>query len=120
MAGFTPHTENDIQEMLLSIGLPKVKDLFRDIPLDARAKSFDLPAGITEYEAMAKMQALAAKNNINRVCFLGGGYYDHFIPAAVDAVSSRSEFYTLPAGGVTGHAAGHFRVPVFDCRVNRA
>jgi glycine dehydrogenase subunit 1 len=49
---------------------------------------------MTEYAAMAEMQALADKNNTKAVNFLGGGYYDHFIPAAVDAISSRAEFYT--------------------------
>jgi glycine dehydrogenase subunit 1 len=94
MAQFTPHTENDIKEMLGAIGVNTVEELFRDIPADARAVSFKLPEGMTEYEAMAKMQELAAKNDVKAVNFLGGGYYDHFIPAAVDAISGRAEFYT--------------------------
>lgn len=94
MARFTPHTENDIKEMLAAAGVKSVEELFRDIPADSRAKSFNIPSGMTEYQAMAAMQALADKNYTKSVNFLGGGYYDHFIPAAVDAISGRAEFYT--------------------------
>jgi glycine dehydrogenase subunit 1 len=94
MAKYTPHTETDIKEMLDAVGVKSVEELFKDIPADARAKSFDIPAGMTEYEALAKMQALASKNTTNLPNFMGGGYYDHFIPAAVDAISGRAEFYT--------------------------
>lgn len=94
MARFSPHTDDEIKEMLAVTGVKSVEELFRDIPADSRAKSFDLPEGMTEYSAMAKMQALADKNNVKTVNFLGGGYYDHFIPAAVDAISGRAEFYT--------------------------
>jgi glycine dehydrogenase subunit 1 len=94
MAKFTPQTGNDMKEMLQAVGVKTVEELFRDIPKDCRAKSFDLPAGMTEYAAMSAMQALADRNRTDYLNFLGGGYYDHFIPAAVDAVSSRSEFYT--------------------------
>jgi len=94
MAVFTPHTDNEIKQMLSGIGLNSMADLFREIPSSFGPKSFDLPQGRTEYEVMAEFKRLAAKNRTGYANFLGGGYYDHFIPAAVDAIANRSEFYT--------------------------
>jgi glycine dehydrogenase subunit 1 len=94
MAKFTPHTESEIKEMLADIGAKDINALFADIPNELKPRSFNLPAGMTEYEAMADLNSLASKNMTGLVPFLGGGYYDHFIPAAVDAISSRAEFYT--------------------------
>ena len=53
-----------------------------------------MPAGKSELEVRQYLQKLAHKNATGLICFLGGGFYDHFIPAAVDAMVSRSEFYT--------------------------
>jgi len=64
------------------------------VPDALKIDSLDLPDGVDEYTAFAQFQAMAAKNSSDKVCFLGGGYYDHIIPAAVDALSMRSEFYT--------------------------
>jgi glycine dehydrogenase subunit 1 len=94
MAQFTPHTKNEVKEMLGAIGLSKTEELFNDIPQDLKTKSFDIPKGMAEHEAMGLLNKMAARNNISAVSFMGGGYYDHFIPAAVDAISSRAEFYT--------------------------
>ena len=94
MAGFTPHTESEIKEMLQAAGAPTIESLFSDITPELRAKSFNLPKGITEYEVLNEVKKLASKNTNFTASFLGGGYYNHFIPAAVDAVSSRAEFYT--------------------------
>lgn len=91
---FTPHTEKEVAEMLGTIGVKSIDDLFSPIPKEMQAKSLDLPAGLSEFEALAKLKSLAAKNDSGMACFLGGGVYDHFIPAAVDAISSRPEFYT--------------------------
>ena len=94
MSKFTPHTEKETKEILSAIGVSSVEALFDAIPKELRAKSFNLPEGMTEYEALANISALAAKNDTSKVLFTGGGYYDHFIPAAVDAISGRAEFYT--------------------------
>ena len=82
--------------MLASIGikLGKMEDLFKGIPRQLRALSFDLPPGKSEYEVVEYFKGLAAKNATNTSTFVGGGFYDHYIPAAVDAIVSRSEFYT--------------------------
>jgi len=90
---FTPHTPEEIREMLAAIGVGSIGDLFRPIPEELRARSFDLPPGISEFEMMARLQEMAAQNG-RVVPFVGGGYYDHVIPAVVDHLAGRSEFYT--------------------------
>jgi len=79
--------------MLAEIGLT-MDDLFGDIPEELMAKTFDLPPGLSEQDVRNRLMDLARKNATNLTCFLGGGFYDHFIPAAVRAITSRSEFYT--------------------------
>jgi len=91
---FVPHTARDQAEMLAAMGLTSVEDLFNGIPAELRAKSWNLPPGLSELEVDRHLQELAGLNAHELTCFLGGGVYDHFIPAAVGALSSRSEFYT--------------------------
>jgi glycine dehydrogenase subunit 1 len=79
--------------MLSAIGAEKIDDLFKDIPEKLRPENFNLPSGKTEYEVDIILRNLA-KSNEGLILFAGGGYYDHFIPAAVNAISSRAEFYT--------------------------
>lgn len=90
---FTPHTPEEIREMLATIGVGSIGDLFRPIPKELRARSFDLPPGMSEFEMMSRLQEMAARNG-RVVPFVGGGYYDHVIPAAVDHLAGRAEFYT--------------------------
>jgi glycine dehydrogenase subunit 1 len=91
---FVPHTEDEVREMLATIGVDSVDDLFAEISADMRPKSFDIPEGLSEMEVLSKLEALAAKNATDSVSFLGAGFYDHYIPAAVDALTMRGEFYT--------------------------
>ncbi|OIO03629.1 MAG: glycine dehydrogenase (aminomethyl-transferring) [Desulfovibrionaceae bacterium CG1_02_65_16] len=91
---YVPHTPEDIRRMLDVIGAPSVESLFDEIGPEMRPKRFDLPEGQSEMDVLAHMEALAAKNVSGQVSFLGAGFYDHHIPAAVDALSMRSEFYT--------------------------
>jgi glycine dehydrogenase subunit 1 len=90
---FIPHTEQQQQEMLAQIGLT-MDGLFADIPADLKARSFHLPAGLSEMEVRNRLADLACKNSVDLTLFLGGGFYDHFIPSAVYSIISRSEFYT--------------------------
>ena len=91
---YVPHTDQDRQKMLAACGLTSVEELFADIPEAVRLhRELDLPAPLSEIELVAHLEALAAKNAAV-TCFLGGGYYDHFVPAVVEAVTGRSEFYT--------------------------
>jgi len=91
---FIANTDEQRREMLAAIGARDIEDLFRDIPPALRCEDVNIPSGISEWEALERMRALARRNATDLVCFLGGGFYDHFIPAAVDAVAARSEFYT--------------------------
>ncbi len=91
---YTPHTKDDVQKMCAQIGIKSEDELFASIPSKLRAKSFDLEEGLSEFEVFENFKVLAAQNDTSKVSFLGGGYYDHIIPTAVDALSTRSEFYT--------------------------
>ena len=91
---YIANTDQDQQTMLSELGFRSVDDLFADVPEELRAKSFDLPKGRSEMEVLDHLRALSEKNATHLVSFLGGGFYDHYIPAAVDAVISRGEFFT--------------------------
>ena len=91
------NTEADRKAMLEKIGATSVASLFQPIPDSFQLKrSLNVPKALSEMELEQHMAALAAENlSADRaVCFLGGGSYDHYIPSVVDAVSSRSEYYT--------------------------
>ena len=90
---FIPHTPQQQKEMLEAIDLT-MEGLFGDIPAELMASSFDLPAGLSEQEVRSRLADLAGKNSVDLTLFLGGGFYDHFIPSAVYSIISRSEFYT--------------------------
>ncbi|HBA88095.1 MAG TPA: aminomethyl-transferring glycine dehydrogenase subunit GcvPA [Geobacter sp.] len=92
--GYCPNTPDDIREMLAVIGAASVEELFSPIPAELRAKSFDLPAGMSEFELMRIMRQKAATGGADVTPFIGAGIYDHVIPAAVDHLSGRAEFYT--------------------------
>jgi glycine dehydrogenase subunit 1 len=91
---YVPHTDRDRAEMLKAIGVKSMADLFGDIAPALRPKSFDIPEGKSEFEVSRFIQKLAGKNATHLINFVGAGFYDHYIPAAVDALVSRSEFYT--------------------------
>ena len=91
---YVPHTDQERKKMLETIGVGSVADLFKGIPADMAPKSFDIPEGRSESEVMEHMRALAGKNTAHLVNFVGGGFYDHYIPAAVDALAGRAEFST--------------------------
>src|SRR5258708_29010851 len=82
--------------MLETIGVSSMEELLVDIPKSLRMESLDLPAGLSEFETMAQITSLAARNKAypDRLTFRGGRVYRRFIPAAVAAVTSKPEFYT--------------------------
>ncbi|MFH1842067.1 MAG: aminomethyl-transferring glycine dehydrogenase subunit GcvPA [bacterium] len=94
---YTPHTSDDIKEMLAVIGVGQVEDLFSHLPPAVRLqRPLALPAGKSEEEVRRIMSGFAAANQgqADLVSFLGGGVYDAIIPAAIDAIAGRSEFLT--------------------------
>ena len=93
---FIPHTESEREEMLRSIGVEKIEDLFAAIPEQHRFPKLGMLHGMTEMEASAQLKEMAEANLSlsNAVSFLGAGAYYHYIPAAIDNLISRGEFYT--------------------------
>jgi glycine cleavage system P protein (glycine dehydrogenase) subunit 1 len=94
---FAPHTDAEIGEMLSAIGITSLDSLFEQIPPAVRLEGgLDLPDGVSELEIVDDLRSLAARDRHldDLVCFAGAGAYDHFIPAVVWALASRSEFST--------------------------
>jgi len=94
---FTPHTDDEIREMLATIGARSVADLFGTIPPDLRlTEPLELAPSMAEQEVVDELGRLAARNRSldELVCFAGRGAYDHYIPSVVWALAGRSEFST--------------------------
>ncbi|MBN2802445.1 MAG: aminomethyl-transferring glycine dehydrogenase subunit GcvPA [Deltaproteobacteria bacterium] len=92
---YIPHTAHDIESMLKAIDAKSVEELFLQIPDSARFKGkLNLPKALSEPELKDHMEKLAALNSTDYISFMGAGTYNHFIPAAVDQLLLRSEFYT--------------------------
>ncbi|MCB0829570.1 MAG: glycine dehydrogenase, partial [Solirubrobacterales bacterium] len=97
MAGYTPATDPERAEMLARIGVESIDELFAQIPADIRLdRPLDLEDGMSESEVYRFMAGLADTNlDAERIpSFLGAGMYDHYVPAIVEAIISRSEFLT--------------------------
>ncbi len=93
---FIPHTDLEREEMLKVIGVNSLEDLFKDVPEAYRFPKLDLAPALTEMQVYAEMQDISKANETARdlACFLGAGAYNHYIPAAVDSLLRRGEFYT--------------------------
>jgi glycine dehydrogenase subunit 1 len=91
---FVPHTEADVEAMLAEIGAPDIESLFDEIPSHlAAGRLSGVPSGMSEMAMLARLQQHAQRDS-GFTCFLGGGCYDHHIPAAVWDLTSRGEFMT--------------------------
>ena len=94
---YTPHTPEDLAEMLAAVGVARVEELFETVPEANRLnRPLDIPASMNELELTRYALEIAGRNQSagTEICFMGGGFYDHFIPALVDQLAGRSEFYT--------------------------
>ncbi len=94
---YTSHSDDTRRHMLKAIGLERFEDLLESIPQEIRlTKPMDVPQGLAEADVEALLERLAAQNSVAPMVtsFLGGDVYDHHIPAAVDHVGGRSEFFT--------------------------
>ena len=94
---FAPHTDDEIREMLATIGLPSLDHLFDQIPQPVRLeRDLAMPPGISEMELVADLRRHAVRDRSadDLVCFAGAGAYDHYVPSVVWALAARSEFYT--------------------------
>lgn len=93
---FIPNTDAERAEMLNTIGVESVEELFSDIPAHLRIQKLDLPDGVSEMEALAALDALAERNaqTTKMDWFVGAGAYNSYIPSLVPALASRGEFLT--------------------------
>ena len=94
---YIPHSPKERDAMLATIGVESLEDLFKDIPAKHRFPKLDLPPALTEMEAAAELAELAESNENVRgdlISFLGAGAYNHYIPAVINHIISRGEFYT--------------------------
>lgn len=89
-------TPDEQRHMLDAIGADSIAELFDQIPASLQLdRELNLPPALSELELEQFVKTQTARNaGRDHVCFLGGGVYDHFVPAAVDAIAGRSEFYT--------------------------
>ncbi|HDF6945241.1 TPA: aminomethyl-transferring glycine dehydrogenase subunit GcvPA [Staphylococcus aureus] len=94
---YIPLTEKDKQEMLQTIGAKSIGELFGDVPSDILLnRDLNIAEGEAETTLLRKLNRIASKNitKETHTSFLGAGVYDHYAPSVVDAMISRSEFYT--------------------------
>jgi glycine dehydrogenase subunit 1 len=82
--------------MLREIGVSSADELFQDVPEEFRNVQFNLPPPLSELELKEELHQLSRRNVSldDYVCFLGAGYYKHFVPSVIGHITSRSEFYT--------------------------
>jgi len=91
---FIPHTEADVREMLATIGAPSIDALFDEIPASLRIKGLDgIPEGLSEMQ-IGRLMSERAREDGRPLSFLGAGAYEHHIPSAVWAITTRGEFYS--------------------------
>jgi glycine dehydrogenase subunit 1 len=91
---FCATSAQDQEAMFQALEIDGFDALFSAIPDSLRSNKLDVPDGLSEMEMMQSVRKIASKNSTDLVNFCGAGFYDHYIPAAVDALSSRGEFYT--------------------------
>ena len=97
MSTYTSLTDDDLREMLAVIGASSIDELFAGIPEGVRLdRPLRLPSGMSEQEVFAHLSELASRNvgAEDEITFLGAGMYDHYVPALIDSILSRSEFLT--------------------------
>ncbi len=94
MSGYVVNTRQEQQEMLQSMGLSSLDDLYAAVPEEAKLKELNIPEGKSELEVIREMQQLADKNVVYKHIFRGAGAYNHYIPAIVKSVTGKEEFLT--------------------------
>ena len=95
MGSYVPSTAQERQEMLASVGLCSIDELFSHIPDSLKLKGeLNLPSGKSELEVCRTMEHIAAQNIVFDSIFRGAGAYDHYIPAIVKSVTGKEEFVT--------------------------
>jgi glycine dehydrogenase subunit 1 len=93
---YIPNTEADRREMLATIGVASLEELFRDVPASHRFPALKLPKAVSELEILDELYAMALKNSSTGcfATFLGAGAYNHFVPSVIPYLAGRGEFAT--------------------------
>ena len=91
---YVSHTEAERQEMLKTIGVEKLEDLYQDVPVEMKETSLNLPDGQSELEVSQAISKLAEQNHVFHDVYRGAGAYRHYIPALVRQIASKEEFLT--------------------------
>lgn len=93
---YTPHTPDDVRDMLSTIGVDRIEDLFADLPAALLDPDIDLPEPLSEQEIRDEMKRLGEKNRTveDQLSFIGGGAYERIRPSLIDSLTSRAEFAT--------------------------
>ncbi len=98
MGNFLPSTDAQREEMMRAVGVEHIEELYSDIPAHLRKQAADaafaMPLGVSEFEALDQMKALAKKNRVFDAIFRGAGAYWHHIPAVVSRVAAKEAFVT--------------------------
>ncbi len=96
MSSYIPNTDADRRKMLDVLGLDSLGEMFEVVPAEKRYPDLNLHQPLAEMEVKSLLRGLAEKNADldHHPCFLGAGAYHHFIPAVVDHIVTRAEFYT--------------------------
>ena len=117
---FLPNSDDDILAMCSEIGVSSIEDLFCDIPASIKNPTIQLPQALSEQEALTHILHIGNANE--QLCSLvGAGIYNHYVPAVVDHLVSRSEFYTAytpyQPEVSQGTLAAIFEFQTFICRL---
>ena len=93
---YIPHTDGEMKEMLTSIGVKRVAELFHELPVEKRVSHLKLNKGLAEADVLRKMKEWAERNTDleEYSVFLGGGIYKHLIPQSIQHIVERGEFLT--------------------------
>ncbi|ALS03023.1 glycine dehydrogenase [Enterococcus silesiacus] len=94
MGNYLGSTEQQQQEMLKTIGLNTMSDLYQDIPKEMIVENLDIPAGKSEFEVRRILENMGKKNKVFSSIFRGAGAYNHYIPAIVKQIAAKEEFMT--------------------------
>lgn len=94
MHPYIPHTDEEIQKMLHTIGVQRIDDLYKDVPITV--KELNIPDGLDEFTVVSLLKSLADQNKVieKSKIFMGAGIYAHYIPQVVKSLASRPEFVT--------------------------
>ena len=93
---YAPNTDEQLQEMLRTIGVSSFDELIRTVPSELHAKTLEVPSGLAEAQVLELCEGLSSRNRSldQSAAFLGAGAYQHLIPTVVDALAARGEWLT--------------------------